>query len=128
MMTGSIQERSWVEIDLAAFSNNLRFLKQHLHPGQDFLQIVKADAYGHGAREIAEAAINEGAVYLGVANLEEGKLLRIQGIQAPILILSPSLTSEIPAIVEYNLVPGVSDLDFAKELHSTFRAGNISFT
>ncbi|MCK9333855.1 MAG: alanine racemase [Candidatus Cloacimonetes bacterium] len=118
MMTGSIQERSWVEIDLAAFSNNLRFLKQHLHPGQDFLQIVKADAYGHGAREIAEAAINEGAVYLGVANLEEGKLLRIQGIQAPILILSPSLTSEIPAIVEYNLVPGVSDLDFAKELHT----------
>lgn len=111
-----IQDRSWVEIDLAAFSANLSFLKRQLNLGQDFLQIVKADAYGHGAREIAETAIKLGAVYLGVANVEEGKLLRIQGIQAPILILSPSLISEIPAILEYRLVPGVSDQSFATAL------------
>ncbi len=80
------------------------------------MQIVKADAYGHGAREIAQTALTEGAVYLGVANLEEGKMLRIQGINAPILILSPSLQSEIPAILEYRLVPGVHELSFAQAL------------
>lgn len=115
-METRINERSWVEIDLAAYVQNLRFLKSHLHPGQDFMQIVKADAYGHGAREIAEAALAEGAAYLGVANAEEGKLLRIQGISAPILILSPSLIPEIGEILKYDLVPAVSDLAFAKEI------------
>lgn len=107
------QERSWVELDLSAFSHNLDFLKRHLKPHQGFMQIVKADAYGHGAREIAELALKKGALYLGVANVEEGKLLRMQGVMAPILILSPSLNSEIPEIIEYNLEPGVSDWDFA---------------
>ncbi|NLN34428.1 MAG: alanine racemase [Candidatus Cloacimonetes bacterium] len=115
-MKQNISERSWVEIDLAAFRKNLQFLKGYLKPQQDFLQIVKADAYGHGAKEIAEAALAEGAVYLGVANLEEGKLLRIQGIDAPILILSPSLPNEIDEIIKYNLVPAVSNMDFALKL------------
>ncbi|MCB5278272.1 MAG: alanine racemase [Candidatus Cloacimonetes bacterium] len=115
-MERKIVERSWVEIDLAAFRKNLSFLKTFLQPYQSFLQIVKADAYGHGAKEIAETALSEGAVYLGVANVEEGKLLRIQGISAPILILSPSLASETDEIVKYDLVPAVSDLDFADSL------------
>jgi alanine racemase len=115
-MKQDIVERSWVEIDLAAFRSNLGFLKGFLQAGQSFLQIVKADAYGHGAREIAEAALAEGAVYLGVANLEEGKLLRIQGIETPILILSPSLPAEIAEIIKYELVPAVSDMGFAQAL------------
>ncbi len=111
-----IKERSWVEINLDNFRHNLNELKKFMLPGQNFLQIVKADAYGHGALEIAKTAIDEGAVMLGVANFEEGKLLRIQGIKAPILILSPSLSDEIPEIVAHNLIPTVSDLSFAKTL------------
>lgn len=107
------QERSWVELNLAAFAQNLDYLKSYLKPHQGFMQIVKADAYGHGAREIGELALKKGALYLGVANLEEGKLLRTQGVMAPILILSPSLESEIAEIIEYDLQPGVSDYGFA---------------
>ena len=114
----TIHERSWVEIDLTAFRSNLRYLKSFMHSGQQFMQIVKADAYGHGACDIAEVAISEGADYLGVANLEEGKLLRLQGITCPILILSPCLEAEIPAIVEYNLVPSVSDILLASAFSS----------
>ena len=111
-----IKERSWVEINLDNFRHNLTELKKQMLPWQSFLQIVKADAYGHGALEIAKTALEAGAVMLGVANFEEGKLLRIQGIKAPILILSPSLTDEIPEIVLNNLIPTISDLAFAKEL------------
>ncbi|MDD3632736.1 MAG: alanine racemase [Candidatus Cloacimonetes bacterium] len=111
-------ERSWVEIDLDAFRHNLKALKSFLKPEQGFIQIVKADAYGHGAWEIAQAALKEGAIALGVANLEEGKLLRIEGCKAPILILSPSLIDEIPGILEYKLIPTVNDLSFAKALIS----------
>ncbi|MDI3504141.1 MAG: hypothetical protein PWP64_1077 [Candidatus Cloacimonadota bacterium] len=125
-MKENITDRSWVEIDLSTFRSNLRILKDYLRPGQSFLQIVKADAYGHGAKEIAEIALAEGAKYLGVANAEEGKLLRIQNIQAPILILSPSLISEIPKLLKYKLTPSVSDADFASALSQKAQAAGVS--
>ena len=109
-------DRSWVEIDLSAFRANLRALKALMPQDQGFIQIVKADAYGHGAAEISKIALAEGAIALGVANPEEGKLLRIQGCQAPLLILSPSLAEEIPAILDYRLIPTVSDRAFALAL------------
>lgn len=111
------KERSWVEIDLSAFKHNLSYLKSLLQPQQSFLMIVKADAYGHGASEISRIAIESGAVYLGVANPEEGKLLRIQNCLAPILVLSPSLASEIDTIIAHNLTPSVSDYEFALALN-----------
>jgi alanine racemase len=112
----AIHERSWVEIDLDAFRSNLRALKAFLGPKQGFIQIVKADAYGHGATEISRVALAEGAAALGVANPEEGKLLRIQGCRAPVLILSPSLPDEIPGILEYGLWPTLGDVAFARQL------------
>jgi len=120
-----MNDRSWVEINLDNFRHNLTELKKLMFPGQGFLQIVKADAYGHGAYEIAKTAIKEGAVMLGVANHEEGKLLRIQGIKVPILILSPSLTTEIPEIVSDNLIPTISDLAFAKALSKYTAEHNV---
>ena len=116
MMVNQIKDRSWVEIDLSAFRHNLRQLKSLLKPGQSFLQIVKADAYGHGAFEIGRTALEEGASCLGVANAEEGKLLRIQGCKAPILILSPSLPEEAEEIISFGLTPTISDPIFASLL------------
>lgn len=112
------KERSWVEIDLSALKCNLEYLKSHLSSNQQFLMIVKADAYGHGAAEVSRIAIECGAVYLGVANPEEGKLLRVQNCNAPILVLSSSLVSEIDTIIRYQLCPSVSELSFAEELNS----------
>ncbi|HNX37404.1 MAG TPA: alanine racemase [Candidatus Cloacimonadota bacterium] len=125
-MLNNISERSWVEIDLDTFRANLRELKRLLSAGQLFMQIVKADAYGHGALEISKIALDEGAVMLGVANLEEGKLLRLQGITAPILILSPALVTEIDAILEYNLTVTISDIGFGNELNKVAIATNRS--
>lgn len=126
MQAKLIKERSWVEIDLAAFRANLRALKVFMKKGQGFIQIVKADAYGHGAAEISRIAIAEGAVALGVANMEEGKLLRIQGCQAPIIILSPSLENEIPAILDFQLTPTISDRSFARSYAQTAQEKGIS--
>ncbi|HNV92921.1 MAG TPA: alanine racemase, partial [Candidatus Cloacimonas sp.] len=68
MIKKNICDRSWVEIDLSAFRKNLSILKSYLEPHQQFMMIVKADAYGHGAIEISKIASEEGAVYFGVAN------------------------------------------------------------
>ncbi|MDZ4182017.1 MAG: alanine racemase, partial [Candidatus Cloacimonadaceae bacterium] len=124
-MKHSIRERSWVEIDLEAFRQNLIALKALMLPHQDFMQIVKADAYGHGAFEIARVAVSEGAVMLGVANADEGKLLRVQGCEIPILILSPSLETEIDTIIEHDLIPSVSDTFLLKALNHAAAARDI---
>ncbi|MCD4819420.1 MAG: alanine racemase [Candidatus Cloacimonetes bacterium] len=109
-------DRSWTEINLKNFSDNLQALKSFLPANSGFIQIVKADAYGHGAFEISKKAIELGAAFLGVANIQEAILLRYQNIQIPILILSPSLESEIQSIIDYDIIPSVSSIKFIQEL------------
>jgi alanine racemase len=111
------EDRSWTEIDLSNFEHNLTELKKFLPSGTDFMQIVKADAYGHGAFEIAKKAIQFGATFLGVANFQEGLLLRYQGLEIPILILSPSMENEIDQILDNELTPTISDQNFAETLN-----------
>ena len=86
--------RSWVEVDLDNFISNLKEIKRLIGPQVDFMQAVKADAYGHGAIEISHIALKNGVKMLGVANADEGVQLRISGIEAPIVILGPSTVAE----------------------------------
>ncbi|HPD56246.1 MAG TPA: alanine racemase [Smithellaceae bacterium] len=108
--------RSWVEVDLDNFAANLKEIKRLIGPDVDFMQTVKADAYGHGAIEISNSALKNGAKMLGVANADEGVQLRISGIEAPIVILGPSTGPEIDDIIKYNLTASVSDIAFARQL------------
>ena len=116
--------RSWVEVDLDNFISNLREIKRLIGPQVDFMQTVKADAYGHGAIEISNAALKNGARMLGVANADEGVQLRISGIEAPIVILGPSTAGEIDEIIKYNLTPSVSDIIFARQLQKALEKAN----
>lgn len=115
------QYRSWVEVDLDSFTSNLKEVRRLIGPKPHILQVVKADAYGHGAIEISHVALKNGAAALGVANADEGVQLRVGGITAPIIILSPSLIYEIPEILKYNLIPSVSDIAFARELQQQYQ-------
>ncbi|MDI6777470.1 MAG: alanine racemase [Syntrophales bacterium] len=117
--------RSWVEVDLDNFNHNWDEIKRLVGPRVKILQVVKADAYGHGAIEISNCALKKGAAVLGVANADEGVQLRVSGITAPILILSPSTDSEINEIMKYNLIPSVSDLQFARQLQKRYRKAGI---
>jgi len=120
--------RSWVEVDLDHFTHNWGEMKRLTGPDVRIMQVVKADAYGHGALEIAHAALKSGAACLGVANADEGVQLRVSGIEAPIVILSPSPDSEINQIIKYNLIPSVSDIDFARELQKRFKKADLRAT
>jgi alanine racemase len=77
---------------------------------------VKADAYGHGAAQIAQAALGAGASHLAAAAVSEGAELRAAGIGAPILLLSQALPEEAPEIVRHGLTPLVSDRDYVEVL------------
>lgn len=86
MSYGSYRD-AWAEISLDAVQHNVKTFLKHLKPDTKFCAVVKADGYGHGAIEVAQAALDAGAAYLAVAFLDEAIELRNAGITAPILIL-----------------------------------------
>lgn len=122
-MTEERTYRNWVEIDLDSFRHNWNEIRRLVGDGVRVMQVVKADAYGHGAIEISRAALKNGAHCLGVANADEGIQLRVSGIEAPIIILSPSTIFEIDEILKYSLAPSISDISFACELDRRAASG-----
>ncbi len=114
---------TWVEVDLDRFTSNLRAIQRRVGEGRGLLLVVKADAYGHGAVEMAEAAAAAGAQVLGVATLHEGIQLRRAGNRLPIIVLSPLLESEIDEAAEHELEPTVCDEAFALALDGAGRRG-----
>jgi alanine racemase len=107
---------AWSEVDIAALKRNVARTRDLVGEDVKILLTIKADAYGHGARHVARAAISSGIDMLGVATLHEGIELRGAGVRVPILILSPSLVNEIDEILEWDLTPTVSDMRFAQAL------------
>ncbi|MFH0779197.1 MAG: alanine racemase, partial [Candidatus Eisenbacteria bacterium] len=107
---------AWVEINLDALTANIRFVRSVVGLERKICLVVKADAYGHGSVEVSRGAVEAGVDMLGVATLHEGIELRRAGLSAPILVLSPSLPSEIEELVLNELRPSVSSLEFARKL------------
>jgi alanine racemase len=105
------QQRAWVEIDLAALAHNVSQIKSLLAPSTTIMAVVKADAYGHGAIDIARTVVAEGVEWLAVATVTEGIELRTAGIVAPILILGAiNTTEQVQAIATWGLQPTLCDI------------------
>lgn len=96
--------RAWAEIDLAAVRANARRLASLSQPAQ-LCAVVKANGYGHGAVQVARAALEGGATWLAVALVDEGLELRSAGIEAPVLVLSEPPREAMADIVAAALVP-----------------------
>lgn len=90
-------------IDLSAFRANLEAVRAYVGERVKILAVVKADAYGHGARRMAEEAIRWGVDYLGVARVHEGLELRTAGIGHPILVFEVPLPGQLEAALGQDL-------------------------
>ena len=78
--------RTEVLVDLGAIRHNVELLAgAAARNGAQTMAVVKADGYGHGAIEVARAALASGASWLGVCTIEEALELRAAGIRAPVL-------------------------------------------
>ncbi|MCY4467070.1 MAG: alanine racemase [Chloroflexi bacterium] len=106
---------SCVEIDLDALSNNARCIKRLAGDEVAVMAVVKANAYGHGAPQVASAALENGADMLAVANLAEATQLREAGIHAPVLTLSLVPPEQINLARELDLRVTVFDRDLAAQ-------------
>jgi alanine racemase len=95
---------AWAEVDLSAIAHNVGLLSGIVSPAS-LCAVVKAGGYGHGAVEVARAALSSGADCLAVALVEEGRELRAAGMAAPILILSEPPPSAMAEVVASRLTP-----------------------
>ena len=106
---------TWLEIDLSAIGNNVRQLAERAG-GADVMVVLKADAYGHGAVQVAHTALRNGATSLGVACVPEGRTLRRAGIRAPILVLGYTPGWQGREAIGLGLTLAVFDLETARDL------------
>jgi len=114
--------RSYVLISREQIARNFRSVREVVGPNVEVAGVVKAEAYGHGAREVARVLVGEGARWLAVSSVEEGVNLREDGIQSSrILIMGGFLPYEAEALVEFNLTPAVHSLDQMKQLDQVGR-------
>ncbi|SMB89142.1 alanine racemase [Thermanaeromonas toyohensis ToBE] len=119
--------RSWAEVDLGLIRHNFREIKKRLSPQVRFMAVVKADAYGHGAAEVARATLEEGAAFLGVATVEEALALRQAGFKTPILLLGPPPLEAAGSVVEQDIAATIFSLPQAEALaREAFRQKKIA--
>ncbi len=109
--------RSFVLVSRGQIARNYRNVCSVVGPGVEVLGVVKADAYGHGAIEVARVLVAEGACWLAVSSVDEGVTLRRAGVAAPrILVMGGFLPFEEAALVEHDLTPAVHSLAQMRDL------------
>jgi len=109
--------RTWAEIDLDAIDNNFSILSSYLPEGMMKLAVVKADAYGHGAKKIA-TYIADKIDYFGVARADEAVELRRAGIvNTKILILGHTAPFHYSVLFKHDLIPTIYNIDEARLLN-----------
>ena len=95
-----------LEVNLNAVVNNLNFYRSFLKPETKLVCMVKADAYGAGAVEVAKTLQDHRVDYLAVAVADEGVTLRRNGITQNIMIMNPEMTA-FKTMFDYDLEPEV---------------------
>jgi alanine racemase len=112
-------------VDLDSIATNVRLLRGAVAPWTELLAVVKADAYGHGAVEVARAALAAGASRLGVATVNEARALRMQGISAPILVLGAIAANEAVAACQLGLELTIGDSVLLDAVQRAARSANL---
>ena len=116
----NIQKRLWAEIDMNAVEHNYNQIKGPV------CCVVKANAYGHGAIQLAKLYEKLGVFYFAVSNIEEAIQLRNAGITKPILILGYSPVECVKELSKYNISQCVYSLDYANALSKECIKNNVN--
>ncbi len=106
----------WIEIDLENLAGNIRLIKQRIN-NASIIGVVKADAYGHGAPEVASVLAANGVNLFAVSCIEEAIELRRAFLNREILLMGASPISQIADIINYQITPTICTVEFATALN-----------
>lgn len=110
--------RSWIEINVKNLCHNVETLKKAMPAKCELMAVVKADAYGHGAYEIAAYLNKMGVTAFAVATIDEGIKLREYGICGEILILGYTDVNRASELKKYDITQTLIDFKYAKALNN----------
>ena len=114
-----------LEVDLNAVVANLNHFRSFLKPETKMVCMIKADAYGAGAVEIAKTLQDHRVDYLAVATADEGAELRRAGITQNIIVMNPEMSS-FKTLFDYDLEPEVYSFRLMDALIHAARAQGIT--
>jgi len=117
---------TWAEIDLDAIAFNVQAFKRHVGERVKVIAVVKANAYGHGAPQVARTALEAGAGLLAVHRAIEGVELRKAGLAAPILVMGYTPPDGADLVLEHRLPPSLMTMEFARALSARASAAGAS--
>lgn len=107
------KSRAWIEIDINNLSHNINTLNKTLPEECELMAVVKAQAYGHGAYEVASHINRLGVKAFAVATIDEGIELRRYGITGEILILGYTAPMRAKEIRKHDLIQTLIDYEYA---------------
>jgi len=112
-------------ISLGALAHNARAIRQALPAHVKMMGVVKADAYGHGALDMAHCLEAAGADALAVALVEEGVELRAVDVKLPILVLGGTNKNSLPDAVKNNISVAIYNADALRALERVAASLNM---
>lgn len=98
---------TWASVDLHAFEENVADIAARLPAGSRLIAVLKANAYGHGAVELARRCKPEHVAMIATSLLEESVELRRHGITLPLLVLGPMNEAQVRCALEHEITIGV---------------------
>jgi len=109
--------RFYAKIELDNIGKNVSGVRSKINPETMIMAVIKADAYGHGAVQVA-AYLNDKVDWFGVATVDEAVELRKSGISKNILILGATMPDDYEAIVKYDITATIFDYKRAELINS----------
>lgn len=117
-------EKSYLEVNLSCIRNNIEKIKKLVGESITVAPVIKANAYGLGVRALKEVLEEEKIEIVFVATIEEAIHLRKCGYKQEIITLNELLPYEVEKILEYNIVPGISDIEVVRRLNEEAKKKN----
>lgn len=111
------QNKTVLEIDLFALSENLDYYRTSINPNTGIMAVLKASAYGSGSQQMTSLINNKSIDILAVAIIEEAIEMRKSGITKPILIFNPH-AENLPLVAEYGFEIELSNHYMANALYA----------
>ena len=115
----------WAEIDLNALEYNLKEILK-IVPANKVMGVVKANAYGHGAAEVAKTLMELGVKRFAVSNVFEALDLRSVTKNSEILVLGYCDLNAALELAQNNVTVCLFDLDYAKSLNSACEKAGVT--
>ncbi|WP_077324605.1 alanine racemase [Virgibacillus siamensis] len=125
-MTPSLYRDTWAEVDLDAIEYNVKQIRERIPAHCSVIAVVKADAYGHGAVEVAESALKSGAQMLAVAILEEAITLREAGFDVPILVFGRVAPKDVAVAAEKDITLTFFQKEWLREVKRESLPGPVN--